>query len=59
MGLACGVPLKKTHRIGELRRGLLDVGIRKQEGDPRGLEFRMADDRGGAWKRLNADSRSR
>jgi HEPN domain-containing protein len=27
MGLACGVPLKKTHSIGELRRGLLSVGI--------------------------------
>ncbi len=27
MGLACGTPLKRTHSIGELRRGLLDVGL--------------------------------
>ena len=27
MGLACGTPLKKTHSIGELCRGLLDVGL--------------------------------
>lgn len=27
MGLACGMPLKKTHSIGELRRRLLDVAI--------------------------------
>ena len=27
MGLACGLPLRKTHSLGELRRGLLDLGI--------------------------------
>jgi len=27
MGLAGGMPLKKTHSIGELRRGLLDIGL--------------------------------
>jgi HEPN domain-containing protein len=27
MGLAAGMPFKKTHSIGELRRGLLDIGL--------------------------------
>lgn len=27
VGLASGIPLKRTHSIGELRRGLLDMGI--------------------------------
>ena len=27
MGLVRGVPLKKTHSIGELRRGLRDIGL--------------------------------
>ncbi len=27
MGLVRGLPLKKTHSIGELRRGLLDIGL--------------------------------
>ena len=27
MGLACGIPLKKTHSIGELRRGILNIGL--------------------------------
>jgi HEPN domain-containing protein len=27
IGLLRGVPLKKTHSIGELRRGLLDIGL--------------------------------
>jgi HEPN domain-containing protein len=27
MGLAAGVPLKKTHSIGELRQGLVTIGI--------------------------------
>jgi len=27
MGLACGIPLKKTHSIGELRRCILNIGL--------------------------------
>ena len=44
------------------RQEVCGTSIRKQEGGPRGQEFRMADDRGGAWSsssRLSADPRQR
>ena len=37
------------------RQEVCGTSIRKRKGCPRGVEFHMADDRGGAWKRLSAN----